>query len=163
MPQSPDFIRELHPGEETAVEQLLQKAFRGNDQAALVRHLRKQGDMAGEQVLPLGERIIGYYALSHMKSPKGWLCLAPVAIHPDYQGQGHGRRMIGQLTEWARLARAHVVVLGEPGFYEKAGFSHARAARMTSPYPISHTLLAGPGEQAPEVTLTYPSAFGQSG
>ena len=68
--------------------------------------------------------------------------------------------MVGMITEWARLSKKTIVVLGEPGFYARNGFSSERAAQLTSPYPISHTLLAGPGETAPTETLVYPKAFG---
>lgn len=124
--------------------------------------LRKTGAIAGEMVLPGQDgAIIGYYALSHFVKPKGWLCLAPVAIRPDEQGRGYGRRMIGQLAEWARLTGSYVVVLGQPEFYGKCGFSSARAARLTSAYPVTHMLLAGPGEDVPQEALTYPKVFDQ--
>lgn len=153
------FSREMRRGEEPAVAALLERAFGGQAEARLVEKLRRAGDIAGETVLPSDDGIVGYYALSVMRSPKTWLCLAPVAIDPDWQGQGHGRRMIGLLSEWARLSGCYVVVLGEPGFYERAGFSVARAAKLTSPYPITNTLLAGPGTDVPEQTLIYPKAF----
>ena len=102
---------------------------------------------------------MGYLALSSFQRPKGWLCLAPVAVHPDHQGLGIGRRMCGMVSEWARIARQRVVVLGEVGFYERAGFSAVKAARLRSPYPIEHTLLAGPDEDAQERELIYPKAF----
>lgn len=159
MLNGPDFFREMRHGEEDAVDGLLRIAFDGASEAALVRQLRKNREMAGESVLPCQGEIIGYFALSVMRSPKRWLCLAPVAIHPDWQGKGHGRRMIGMLGEWARISGSHVVVLGQVGFYERGGFSQARAARLTSPYPINHTLLAGPGTEAPQETLIYPKAF----
>ena len=153
------FSREMRRGEESAVAALLERAFGGQAEARLVEKLRLAGDIAGETVLPSDDGIVGYYALSAMRSPKNWLCLAPVAIDPDWQRQGHGRRMIGLLAEWARLSGCYVVVLGEPGFYERAGFSVARAAKLTSPYPITNTLLAGPGSDVPEQTLIYPKAF----
>ncbi len=134
MTKTPGFTREMRPGEEAGVEALLRLAFGGLDEAR-------------------------YYALSRFIRPKGWLCLAPVAIHPDWQGMRHGKRMIGQLTEWARLSGTYVVVLGQPEFYGKAGFSAARAAQLGSPYPLDHTLLAGPGTDAPRETLVYPKPF----
>ncbi|MDU8927253.1 N-acetyltransferase [Alisedimentitalea sp. MJ-SS2] len=159
MVQSNDFMRAMNLGEEAEVEQLLQKAFRGNDEARLVRLLRKHGAMAGEMVVTDERGIAGYLALSEFVAPKGWLCLAPVAVRPELQGRGIGRRMTGLLTEWARLAGKTVVVLGEVEFYQRGGFNAARAAGLTSPYPIEHTLLAGPGEDTPEVELIYPKAF----
>ena len=154
-----DFMREMRRGEESAVDAVLNAAFPSDGEARLVRALRKAGDMAGESVVALNGEIVGYLALSSFQRPKGWLCLAPVAVHPDHQGQGIGRRMCGMVSEWARIAGQRVVVLGEVGFYERAGFSAARAARLNSPYPIEHTLLAGPGADAPEAELIYPKAF----
>lgn len=161
MVSGPDFCREMRRGEEAAVSELLRAAFGGEDEVRLVQTLRKDQQMAGEMVLPWREfGIAGYYALSRFSQPKGWLCLAPVAIHPALQRQGNGKRMLGLLTEWARISRTYVVVLGQPEFYARCGFSAARAARLASPYPITHTLLAGPGDDVPEETLIYPKAFG---
>lgn len=159
-PAFPGFTRPMQPGEEAGVRDLLDAAFGGRDESRLVEALRKSGDMAGEMVLPMGERVIGYYGLSRLASPKDWLCLAPVAVAPDLQRHGHGRRMIGQLAEWARLTGQYVVVLGQVPFYEKAGFRKDRAALLSSPYPLEHTLLAGPGEDAPAQALRYPKPFG---
>ncbi|WP_370212254.1 GNAT family N-acetyltransferase, partial [Roseovarius sp.] len=86
-----EFSREMRRGDEPAVEALLRAAFGGGAEAQLVAALRKSGRMAGEVVQPQGEAIIGYYALSQMRGPKGWLCLAPVAVDPDHQGRGVGR------------------------------------------------------------------------
>ncbi|MCF3595658.1 N-acetyltransferase [Rhodobacteraceae bacterium LMO-12] len=154
-----DFMREMQRGEEAAVEAVLCAAFPDDSEARLVRALRKAGDIAGESVVAQDGEIVGYVALSAFQKPKGWLCLAPVAVHPDHHGRGIGRRMCGMVSEWARIAGQRVVVLGEVAFYERAGFSQARAARLTSPYPVEHTLLAGPGEDAPEGALIYPKAF----
>lgn len=150
----------MQRGEEVAVEELLCAAFGGSDEARLVAQLRRDGVMAGEMVLPeQAGGVAGYYGLSAMQAPKGWLCLAPVAVHPDWQGQGHGRRMIGQLSAWATATRQYVVVLGQPGFYGRAGFDHARAAQLSGPYGTEHLLLAGPGADAPAQELIYPRAF----
>lgn len=157
---APDYLRELKAGEEPQVDSLLRLAFGGPDEAELVKSLRKDRAMAGEQVMTAEGAIIAYCALSHMAAPKGWLCLAPVAVHPDFQGRRIGKRMMGLVAEWARLSGRFLVVLGDVAFYERAGFSAARARNLTSPYPIDHTLLAGPGDTAPREQLIYPRAFG---
>lgn len=155
-----EFCRTMKRGEEAAVAELLHLAFGGKAEAKLVDVLRKGGQMAGEMVMPARDGgLVGYYALSVMRQPKSWLCLAPVAVHPEWQGQGHGRRMIGQLSAWAVATRQYVVVLGQTEFYARAGFDQARAAKLQSPYPIEHTLLAGPGQGQPEEALIYPAAF----
>lgn len=155
----PGFCRALRAGEEAQVDALLGAAFDSGAEARLVTALRRSGAIAGEMVLPLNGEIAGYYALSHFRRPEGWLCLAPVAIHPEHQRQGHGRRMVGQLAEWARLTGQVVVVLGQAEFYQRAGFRRASAELLSSPYPIEHTLIAGPEEDLPKERLVYPAAF----
>lgn len=157
-PIFPSFLRPMKPDETVQVDALLRLAFNGPDEAELVGKLRRAGAMAGEMVLPLGEEIIGYYALSQMVAPKGWLCLAPVAIRPDWQRKNHGKRMVGQMVAWAEGAGKPVVVLGQPDFYERAGFSRAQAEKLVTPYPIEFTMLAG-GEDTPAAKLVYPKAF----
>ena len=158
--QFPGFIRAATDHDMAAIDALLTAAFGGTEEVALVHALRQAGAMRGEQVIPLGDGLIGHYALSAMVAPRGWLCLAPVAIAPDWQGMGHGRRMVAQLAAWADQTATPVVVLGQPDFYGKAGFSSAAAHNLTSPYPVDHTLLAGVGDTAPVATLRYPAAFG---
>ena len=158
MIEFPEHAREMRKGEEDAVDTLLRAAFDTADEAELVKSLRRSGQIAGETVLPMQGRIVGYYALSHMIAPKNWLCLAPVATAPDVRGRYFGLRMLGVLSEWARHSETTIVVLGATEYYERAGFSAARAARLTSPYPINHTMLAG-GAGIPEQTLIYPKAF----
>ena len=158
--QFPGFIRAATDHDVAGIDALLTAAFGGTEEVALVHALRQAGAMRGEQVIPLGDGVIGYYALSAMGAPAGWLCLAPVAIAPDWQGRGHGRRLVAQLAAWADRAKMPVVVLGQPAFYGRAGFSSAAARHLTSPYPVDHTLLAGVGDKAPAAALRYPAAFG---
>ncbi|SIS66944.1 putative acetyltransferase [Roseivivax lentus] len=153
-----DFMREMRAGEEGAVDALLRAAFGGPDEALLVTALRKSGDIAGEQVVAEGGSIVGYLALSAMPAPKGWLCLAPVAVAPDRQGAGIGRRMVRFVAGWAEAAGQTLVVLGDPTFYGRCGFRAATG--LTSPFPIDHTLVAGPAKARPGTALVYPKAFG---
>ena len=158
MLNSPQFAREMKRGEEVAVDALLRAAFGGAVEAKLVAALRKSKAIAGEQVMPMGDRIVGYYALSYMVKPKGWLCLAPVAIAPDVQRRGYGKRMMGMLSEWSRITKTPIVVLGNVAFYETAGFSRAGAANLTGPYAQDHTMVSGV-TGAPAQTLVYPAPF----
>ncbi len=153
-----EFMREMRAGEEDAVDALLRAAFGGAEEARLVAALRKAGDIAGEQVVRQGDVLIGYLALSAMRAPEGWLCLAPVAVAPDNQGQGIGRRMVRVTAGWAEAAGQTLVVLGDPAFYSRCGFRMAQD--ITSPYPLDHTLVAGPAKAKSGVALVYPKAFG---
>ena len=152
MPTGSENVREIQASDHDAV-------------ADLVRALRYNEEIETEMELEWGGRVIGHYALSHLVTPKNWLCQAPVAVHPDWQRQGHGILMMSELCEWARTTgrtdARYIAVLGQVAFYERAGFSQARAARLTSPYPIRQTLLAGPGADVPIAALKYPQAFGR--
>ncbi|AVW91914.1 GNAT family N-acetyltransferase [Celeribacter baekdonensis] len=158
MATRPDFMRELKRGEEDEVSALLTAAFGQKDEAELVDDLRKSRAIAGEMVLPSSEGIVGYAALSNMISPKGWLCLAPVAIRPDLQRHGHGRRLVGMISQWAVMSGNSLVVLGDPAFYSRCDFALIPDG-FASPYPTRHTLIAGPAKTKTPV-LIYPKAFG---
>lgn len=154
-PQAPQSSQSLPP----AVDALLQAAFGGEDEARLVRRLRADKALATELIYRGEDGLQAYAALSHMVAPQGWVCLAPVAVRPALQGRGLGGKLVELALKWAADRGHTVVVLGDPAYYGARGFSLARAVRLHSPYPIDHTLLAGPGEDAPDHTLVYPDAF----
>lgn len=182
MPIAPDFTRPLRADEHDEIDNLLVAAFGRADEADLVRRLRADGDMWHEFVKPRGGVLAGYAALSRMRGPLGWACLAPVAVLAEFQrgagardpSQRHadaiGTRLVNEIVSATHRARdlavaGHsfpetVVVLGKPSFYERAGFSLERARNLVSPYDIGHTLIARPGVDAPSDKLLYPLAFG---
>ena len=168
-----DYFRDMRGDEADEIDRLLNAAFGGNDEVDLVHRLRRDGDMFCEMVAPHDGRIAGYAALSRMVAPEGWLCLAPVAVRPDLQrgtlapkGQAKqpwqvGRRLVTALVDGVlQMGAPAVVVLGHPDFYRQCGFSSQRAARLKTPYPVAYTLLAAPGDAAPDAELIYPRAFG---
>lgn len=154
-----DNSQDTGSGFREGVDRLLRAAFEAADEADLVKQLRNDKDMASEIVIKGPQGPIGYAALSNMVAPKGWLCLAPVAVEPEVQGLGHGKTLLAMVLKWAAERDATVVVLGNPDYYGANGFSTDRAARLQTRYPVKYTLLAGPGDDAPEETLIYPSAF----
>lgn len=161
MAAGPDFMRPMRADDMAAVETLLRTAFPRPEEAALVRALRAEGRMEVEMVLPWGEGLAGYLALSRMVAPEGWLALAPVAIAPDWQGKGWGTRFVAGVRRLTAIKGQSVVVLGKPSFYGRCGFRLDRAAGLLSPYPIDHTLLSAPGEDFLTETLVYPASFSQ--
>ena len=173
----------LRPEDAGEVDALLRAAFPGPEEAALVRQLRADGAMASERIIRWQGRIGAYAAISRMAAPEGWFCLAPVAVLPEWQGGAlaAGRpRLEAAFHLGSRIVRETVetfasrpvrnvterglvptlVVLGDPRFYARCGFSLERAARLVSPYPVDHTLIARPGDDVPEAKLVYPAAFG---
>lgn len=63
--------------------------------------------------------------------------LAPLAIHPDRQGKGIGRRLIMEGVNQLRESGVDLVfVLGHPDYYPRAGFTPAGVWGFEAPYPI---------------------------
>ncbi len=152
-------MRAARAADHDAIDALLRAVFPGPEEARLVRALRAAGAIDMELVLPDDAGLAGYLALSRMNAPEGWLCLAPLAIAPEWQGRGLGQRLVKAALKLVAIKAQTVVVLGDPAFYARCGFSAARAARLTSPYPIDHTLISRPGDDRPETALRYPAAF----
>jgi putative acetyltransferase len=65
------------------------------------------------------------------------LGLAPVAVEPEFQRQGIGVALIRWgLDECRRLGHAMVVVLGEPAYYGRFGFTSASRFGIDCPFPV---------------------------
>jgi putative acetyltransferase len=64
--------------------------------------------------------------------------LAPVAIHPDYQGQGIGQGLIGFGIKKLKANGVELVMTyGDPGFYSKVGFKPVSEATVNPPLQLS--------------------------
>ncbi len=157
----PSFVREVRAEDHEGIDALLEQAFGRPDERKLVRNLRDNGELYKEIVMPFGAGAAGYLAISRLRAPDGWLCLGPVAIHPDWQRQGRGCFMVkAEVEQLCQRLRKTLVVLGEPEFFRSAGFSKTRARGLRTPHRFDNLLLAGPGTEVPQVTLSYPKSFG---
>ena len=155
----PDSLRVAREADHAAIDLLLRAAFGGPDEANLMPRLRAAGVIETEMVMPWQAGIVAHLALSRLVAPDGWLALAPVAVAPAWQRRGLGLRMLAGALRLAAIKGQTVVVVGNPGYYARAGFSKARAACLTSPYPLQYTLMARPSDDVPEAVLIYPDAF----
>lgn len=165
------------PADYQEIDALLTGAFGQTDEARLVRQLRADGDMWLELVARNEGVIAGYVALSRMQSPGGWACLGPLAVHPRFRNGATapspdqrdafriGTPLVRECVDalGTEGQPTTLVVLGEPGFYERAGFSRERARNLTTPYPSSHTLIARAGNDVPDEIVVYPRAFAAPG
>jgi putative acetyltransferase len=65
------------------------------------------------------------------------LALAPMAVHPEFQNQGIGSRLVMEgLERYRSLGHRIVVVLGHPKYYPRFGFTSARAKGLEAPFPV---------------------------
>jgi putative acetyltransferase len=148
-----------------AISELLEAAFGGTAEAGLVAALARNGDLVLAAVAEDGPTLIGYIAFSRLMvtSEDGdfrAVALAPLAVAPSRQRQGIGAALVeyahGRLR---RAGEALSVVLGEPGYYRRFGYSTERAAGFASPYPTDHLMALTFAAAPSRGRLIYPRAF----
>ncbi|HEY2710518.1 MAG TPA: N-acetyltransferase [Caulobacteraceae bacterium] len=150
-----------------AIHDVETAAFGREAEAVLAKRVRDEGDALVELVAEENGEIVGHIVFSRMTTqpPERRLAgLAPVAVRPDAQGRGIGDALCRAGIEAVRALGAEaVVVLGDPKYYERFGFSAEAAARIASPYagnPAFMALELVAGSLAEPVAANYPPAFG---
>ena len=124
-------LRTERPGDMLPVYELVSAAFGRPDEAELVNRLRECGAAVVTMVEEEEYEFMGHLMLSPITidGQEGpWLGLAPVAVHPDWQGQGIGSDLVREGLDTAlEMDWKAVVVLGDPAYYGRFGFmSNAR-------------------------------------
>lgn len=140
-------IRRAETTESNAVADVIHAAFgdrQGPEVAGLVADLL--ADPSAQPALSLvavsKERIIGHILFTHVRIGGGKMAvaaaiLAPLAVHPESQGQGIGGFLVTEgLRQLAAAGTDLVFVLGHPGYYPRFGFSPAGRVGFEAPYPI---------------------------
>ncbi|MHB8808603.1 MAG: GNAT family N-acetyltransferase [Desulfobulbaceae bacterium] len=120
-------IRQLTPEYHAKVSSLLRHAFPGSSyEEQLVDNLHKQGRALHEWVCIHINTVIAYIAFSN--AYKGTavcgLHLAPLAVKPEFQGQGIGSELLRFALRQEAIRENTIFVLGDPGLYQKFGFAH---------------------------------------
>lgn len=87
-------LRTERPGDMLPVYDLVSAAFGRTDEAELVNRLRECGAavvtmVEEEEYEFMGHLMLSPITINGVEGP--WLGLAPVAVHPDWQGQGSAR------------------------------------------------------------------------
>ncbi|MFI1258193.1 GNAT family N-acetyltransferase [Streptomyces netropsis] len=92
------------------------------------------------------------------------LCLAPVAVLPEYQKTGAGSAAVRAALAAARDRGEHIVtVLGHPAYYPRFGFSPASGfgIRPTIDVPDEAMMVLGLDDRPlPSGTIHYAAPFG---
>jgi putative acetyltransferase len=166
-------IRRELPADRLFVANLLREAFGGAAEARLVARLRAEGaTLFGLVAEDDGGAILGHIAFSRLEVRSGERALdaaslAPVAVAPERQGAGIGASLVrAGIEECRKQNLALIVVLGEPAYYARFGFSAEAAKRLDAPY-------SGEAFMALELTpnvldgvvwkVVYPRAFAVAG
>lgn len=125
------------------VRGVLRAAFPGDAESRLVDLLRANGNAVISLVAVNADAVLGHISFSPVSIsppppivPKG-LGLAPVAVRPDVQLQGIGRRLIEEgLRVCKELGCDYCVVLGSPEYYRRFGFEKASPFGIQNEYGV---------------------------
>lgn len=125
-----ELIRPVQAADAAAVRQVHLTAFPNPGEADLVERLRANGKAVIELVALDGDSIIGHVVFSPLalrpRAGTVGLGLGPLAVMPDHEKHGVGRRLIQNgLAECHRWGAGFVVVVGDPPYYTRFGFEPA--------------------------------------
>jgi putative acetyltransferase len=158
-------IRYARPTDHGDIATVVTAAFGGADEARLVEQLRAGGDAMFELVAEEAGDLVGHVLFSRLWADREELyaALAPLAVRPDRQRQGVGGQLVRAALEAApQFGAVGVLVLGDPAYYGRFGFSPEAAARVDCPYSglaALQALALQPGVFDTALTVAYPGAF----
>lgn len=161
-------IRLERPEDVTGAREVIRRAFNSEGEVGLVDLLRGDGMAIASVVAVIDGAVAGHALFSRLELQARGVAipaaaLAPVAVLPGLQRRGIGTRLIEfGLQHCLEAGVAAVLVLGDPAYYERFGFSVAAAAGIESPYAGPHFmgLELFPGCLADRpASVTYPVAF----
>ncbi len=164
-------IREEQPGDTEAIRALVSAAFLNAEhssgtEAAIVDALRTAAALTVTLVAVEADDIVGHVAFSPVDVDGafvGWYGLGPVAVQPQWQGQGVGQALIREGLERLRHRGARgCVVLGDPGYYGRFGFRADSRLRLADVPPEYFQCLAL-ADDTPQGNVEYHPGFYVSG
>ncbi len=133
-------IRDEKPKDYSEIYQINCAAFDSNIEAELVNELRKAGAarislVAEESGTLLGHILFSPVTIEHNPEDVSIAGLAPLAVLPAFHGKGIGGKLIKTGLEKCRTAGFKaVMVLGEPAYYQRFGFSRADGHHLLCEY-----------------------------
>ncbi|MEC9369270.1 MAG: N-acetyltransferase [Pseudomonadota bacterium] len=159
-------IRAEAQGDRKAVDAMLRAAFGGDGESRLVERLRKGDDLIVSLVADSAGDVVGHIALSRAlvsgDSDLEIAWLAPLAVRPDRQGEGIGSSLVyAGMDVCLGLGLTHAVVVGDPDYYGRFGFSAEEARGLASRFQGSALQLIDMTHAAPPLSgrLSEPDAF----
>lgn len=152
------------------VESVIAAAFQKQDEippeVALVQRLRTSNAFIPELsiVVQVDNDIIAhilYTKVSVVAEDHEYtaLALAPVAVHPKFQGQGIGSYLIKETLQRTETYSA-VIVLGHAQYYPRFGFTKASIHNIYPPFDVpDEVFMVVVNDPAVNGTVQYDAAF----
>ena len=160
-------IRNESRGDIEAIEKVIIEAFLNaphtdHTEHHIVRQLRKAGALSISLVTELDAKIVGHVALSPVTlsdETKDWFGLGPISVLPSHQKSGIGSQlMLSALELLKHGGAAGCVLLGDPAFYSRFGFSPQPSLVLPEVPPEYFQVIRFAGTM-PCGTVTYHDAF----
>jgi putative acetyltransferase len=127
-----------------AISEVHRSAFGGDTEVNIVEAVRASSGFIRDlsRVAVKDGHVVGHILLSPVHIEEGAssspaLALAPIAVRPGCQKQGIGSLLVEEsLRRCRELGHSIVIVIGEPSFYSRFGFTPARAHGLEAPFPV---------------------------
>jgi putative acetyltransferase len=161
-------VRPEQPEDSGAIHALHAAAFGANTEGELVDALRNEGAVVLSLVAAEQERILGHVLYSRLQiddRDAGASALAPISVAPARQRHGIGSALIAEAHRRLRTqGETLVLVLGEPAYYARFGFTTEAAKPFRTPYDGEYLQALRLSSDAPKSgTVTYPTPFARLG
>ncbi|MCA0988880.1 GNAT family N-acetyltransferase [Guptibacillus algicola] len=136
-------LREEAASEDEEIDDIVRRAFDGEDEVSLIHRIRKSPNYIPElslialhnQSTPVGYIMFSKITIETDDETLPSLALAPVSVVPELQNEGIGSMMIRDgLMRATALGYRHVVVLGDNRYYSRFGFVPASEKNVTGPF-----------------------------
>lgn len=146
-----------------AIHRLARSCFPSAAEADLVSALRRDGDLTFSLVARAEGELVGYVAFSRVSPGRG-LGLAPVAVGETHRRRGVAARLVDTGLAAAKEAgHEYVVVLGDPAYYRRFGFSPAERDGLSCVFGGGDAFqilrLGSAALPAPGTAIEYAPAF----
>lgn len=139
-------VRDERPADVDAVRTIHEAAFPSPLEAQLVDILRNAGKGVVSLVAERDGRVVGHIMFSPVQVEHGakhGLGLAPVAVTPLLQSQGIGSMLVQSGLAAARQrGYDFVVLLGDPAYYRRFGFTKASGYGLTNQWGVDDPFMA---------------------